>query len=92
MTSRRACKCGVDKRQKGKKVKKAMYIVKKGWRMPESNRRPHACKARALPTELIPLLCLLRYKTNINNTPTHKFNSIQFNKQIESYIYTQYTH
>ena len=23
--------------------------------MPESNRRPHACKARALPTELIPL-------------------------------------
>lgn len=30
------------------------------WRQTGSNRRPHACKARALPTELCPH-CLLKY-------------------------------
>ena len=36
------------------------------WRRPESNRRPYACKASTLPTELLPLLNFYRERRDSN--------------------------
>src|SRR6218665_2174994 len=38
---------------------KAALVLSVWWRMTGSNRRPPACKAGALPAELIPRACLL---------------------------------
>ena len=40
---------------KGAQVARSAVAPKGWWRQTGSNRRPHACKARALPTELCPL-------------------------------------
>ena len=40
------------------------------WSMPESNRRPSACKADALPTELIPRGI---FQNSTNLSPSHTY-------------------
>jgi hypothetical protein len=42
----------------------------KWWSQTGSNRRPHACKARALPTELWPLKALSRELSSFRTSPT----------------------
>ena len=64
------------------------------WSMPESNRRPRACWARALPTELIPLFFKASQQYNISKNIIHNYSK-RSNYSLPThyyYIYTIETH